>query len=510
MPAPGAKTGHFVLAYVRSSEIQKDGRVSYRIERPKFQELVKLLVQKKYQGVICLCWDRISRNPQDDAIIKNFINQGVDIRFVQANYDKSSAGALHMDIDSMFAAHYSRICSEKIRAANSKLRNEGKTTNRSPIGYFDDGSDHKPLDPERAPIIKKLFEMYVSGEWSMAQLAKWAAKQGLISKGSRPRRTKKEILLGTVHGKKVCRPLTIKSIEKILHNPFYAGFIRYMGELMPGQHKPIISKELFFQVHDLFTSRNFHPTHRIDKPLFVYQGLVTCSCGRRYSPYKKKGHSYYSSNCLADCGNSKRTISGDQLDDLFIDTLDRIALSEEEKAQLEKAIIKELIHAPQIVEEKRLAIENKLAKLRRDLEYMQKNKLTLIREAVYTPQEYSWEMEELRRRLQNINQQKSELSDSDYPKMLSGLFNFTELVKTAKNSYKLFPEAKKKEVFLSFITELKIADGKNPKAAVISAKEGCEKLLKRRCFSDGAASFIKNDLPFIYAYIKNDFPNLKT
>lgn len=70
-------------------KIGSDGLVNYKIERPKFHKLVQMLYQGEYKGVIFLCWDRASRNKSDDSIIDKLLKYGVDIRFVQASYDKS-------------------------------------------------------------------------------------------------------------------------------------------------------------------------------------------------------------------------------------------------------------------------------------------------------------------------------------------------------------------------------------------------------------------------------------
>jgi len=82
--------------------ISEDGLIQYRIERPKFQQLIHSLIRGEYKGVIFLCWDRASRNRNDDNVLRKLMKKmGVDIRFVQANYDNTSAGALHMDVDGM-------------------------------------------------------------------------------------------------------------------------------------------------------------------------------------------------------------------------------------------------------------------------------------------------------------------------------------------------------------------------------------------------------------------------
>src|ERR1700689_5338467 len=48
----------------------KDGLVQYHIDRPKFQKLIQFLSLGLFKGVVCLCWDRMSRNKGDDTIVR--------------------------------------------------------------------------------------------------------------------------------------------------------------------------------------------------------------------------------------------------------------------------------------------------------------------------------------------------------------------------------------------------------------------------------------------------------
>ena len=100
----------------KALKIWKDWLMEYQIERPKFMQMIWLLIEKKYRWVIVLCWDRISRNEQDDMIVKELIdNHWIDIQFVQTQYDKWIWGDLHRDIDWMFARHYSKTMKKEMR-----------------------------------------------------------------------------------------------------------------------------------------------------------------------------------------------------------------------------------------------------------------------------------------------------------------------------------------------------------------------------------------------------------
>jgi hypothetical protein len=41
------------------------------------------------------------------------------------------------------------------------------------------------------------------------------------------------------------RPLMVSGIYRILHNQFYYGVIRFIGEFYPGKHEPMITKNRF-------------------------------------------------------------------------------------------------------------------------------------------------------------------------------------------------------------------------------------------------------------------------
>src|SRR6266516_3800193 len=133
----------------------KNNTVQYRVDRPKFHQLVQMLSRGYFKGVIFLCWDRASRNKGDDTLLRKLMKAGVDIRFTLAQYDKTSAGELHMDIDGMFAEHHSRVTREKVTITMRNARARGLLTHKAPVGYLNPGSmERKPLDPERAPIVR--------------------------------------------------------------------------------------------------------------------------------------------------------------------------------------------------------------------------------------------------------------------------------------------------------------------------------------------------------------------
>ena len=366
--------------------IKDDGTVQYQIDRPKFQELLKFLSEGQFRGVICLCWDRLSRNRGDDTIVRKLLRRGVEVRFVYATYDQSSAGELHMDIDGMFAQHHSRVTSEKVRLATRMKRGEGKCTYRASIGYLNTGSmDHKPWDPERAPIIKDMFQLFATGEWSIPDLTRYAKQQGLKSVPARSPRTKAEMLADD--GKemkdrpKTSRPVRENRIHQILRNPFYVGkIIGPEGALIASlSHDPLVDPETFEQVQSLLSKKRVS-VHYEKKAYRVFRGFVRCAqCRRCYTPYVKKGITYYSSRCLAECSNKKRNCNLEFIDQTSQSLLTALVLTDEEceildaQASTEIALLEERRHRDQARRERTERT------LREELAYLRNNQLALLR-----------------------------------------------------------------------------------------------------------------------------------
>jgi site-specific DNA recombinase len=441
----------------------KDGLVQYHIDRPKFQRLVQFLSLGLFKGVVCLCWDRISRNKGDNTLIGKLIRKGVDVRFVYANYDKTSAGALHMDIDGMFAEHHSRVTSEKVRLTHWNLRERGVVAYKAPIGYLNQGTmEHKPFDPERAPIIKKLFESYATGEWSIADLVGFANDQGLTTTPSRRRRTSDEMLAeesDEVKIEKVSRPMTVSNIQKILTNPFYTGrtFGNENNYVRSVSHEALVDDELFNWVQTMLNKKKVS-LHYVQKLELPFRGLIRCAdCHRVYTPYLQKGIQYFGARCAASCANPKKSFNLSFLEQEVGKFIDRLVLAENELIQMDASTTTDI----SIFEEKRLKEielnDRRKKKIREDLTYLRTNKLQLLKSCVYTPEILLQEENGLNTELAGL-QEKEIISDLSMQAVIEDIQKLSELLKIG-SAYYSFAKSPEKERFISIIfSELSISE----------------------------------------------------
>jgi site-specific DNA recombinase len=299
--------------------IEDNGLVQFRIERPKFYKLIQFLNKGYFKGVVILCWDRISRNKGDETVIRKLIKAGIDFRFVLATYDKSSAGALHMDIDGMFAEHHSRVTSEKVSLTIKSQRERGICTYKAPVGYLNLGRmDHKPFDEERGPVIRQLFELYATGTWTLKALTRWAVEQGFTMPPFRRRKTLEEKLAEEEDDvsqtiQPISRIPTYTGMQKILTNPFYSG--KVLGNngiyVQSNSHEALISQELFDKVQIALNKKKVS-MHYAEQVHIPFRGLIRCEdCKRLYTPYIKKGIVYFGARCAANCTNTHKSFNID-------------------------------------------------------------------------------------------------------------------------------------------------------------------------------------------------------
>ena len=486
----------------------KDGTVQYRINRPKFYRLVQFLNKGYFKGVIVLCWDRASRNKGDNNVIEKLMKQGVDFRFTLATYDKTSSGALHMDIDSMFAEHHSRVTSEKVSLAIEDLRGKGICTYKAPVGYLNLGSmENKPFDPIRAPIIKEMFERYATGQYSLSDLARWANMQGFTMPPVRRRRTDDEILAedddeDALKITPVERPITINNVHKILNNPFYIGMV--LGNeyqyVRSASHKALVSNELFEKVQSILGSKKVS-VHYTQKLNHLYRGILRCgACGRTYTPYTKKGFLYFGSRCAKACSNSMKSLNLSFLETSIGNLMQNLSFTDEELERLDAGTNTDIALLDHKRKNEIEGFERQKRKIREDLTYLNANRLILLRSGVYTPEAFLQEEHRLNTELAEL-QTKESASDVSMFEVIKDVIELSELLKRLYFYYQNAKSPEREDYVRKLFSELSFSE----KTLKIKCNNGLQVLESRfysMCDPTGWISELKHQNNLIKLTIK--------
>ena len=443
--------------------VTEDGQMMMQIERPKFQKLLHYLSKGYFKGAVFYCWDRASRNPADGVAIKKLISSGVDMRFVIADYDQSSAGALHMDVDDMFSQHHSRVTSEKVTANGKQTRKDGKVNYRAPIGYINEGNvDWKPLDPERAPIIAETFHMYATGDWTLSDIAFWCNEQGLRTVPMRRKRTQEEMLAeeeDEVTIEKVSRLITFNSVSRWLKSPFYIGMTldEHGDYKKSASHEPLIDEKTFNRVQEQLNKKKVSK-HYTDKLDLLYRGMIRCKdCERAFCPYEKKNHLYLGLKCKKDCTNTTKSINEDFIQEQVGEILTHLYFTDSESEQIDAHIKNDLAVLEQRREKQLERNERRKKTIREKLAYLRTEKLNLLQTGAYTAPDYMEESKVLEDELLSL-QTEEQISDEAMSATVKDILKLSELVKNISFYWEHLENNEKETITRLIFSELYVMD----------------------------------------------------
>jgi len=227
--------------------------------RPIFNEMLSRIQKGEAQGIVCWKIDRLSRNPVDSGKIQWLLQQGI-IQHIQTHNQSHypNDNVLMMSVELGMANEYVRQLSENTARGLRQKARRGEFPSFAPIGYINNPATKKIEVHKDAKVVKKLFELYATGKHNLKYLAEFMEKSGLKSRKN--------------------NRCNISRISSILTNPFYYGHFRHGGEMYEGNHKPIISKELFDKANAVLRGRSQRLDVATDpRPLC---GLLKCaSCG---------------------------------------------------------------------------------------------------------------------------------------------------------------------------------------------------------------------------------------
>lgn len=295
-------------------------------QRPVFKEVLEDIRRGRYTGILTWAPDRLSRNAGDLGSVVDLMDEKklLEIRTYGQHFKNSPNEKFLLMI----------LCSQ------AKLENDNKSINVKrglktrvemglwpappPTGYLKekrmDRKCETLIDPDRAPVIKQMFEKVAYEKWSGRKVYNWL---------------KFDLNFKTAYGNK---NLSLSNIYILLQNTFYYGVFEYpknSGNWYTGKHKPIISRELFDLVQEQVKSQVL----RVQEPKeFAFTKLITCGlCGSGISADEKfkklkdgsvNRHVYYLCSKSKDKNCKSGYINEIELINQFENLIDRISVNE--------------------------------------------------------------------------------------------------------------------------------------------------------------------------------------
>ena len=322
--------------------------------RPIFNEMIRLLEKGKAEGIVAWHPDRLARNSMDGGKVIYLVDKGViqDLKFPTYRFDNTAQGKFMLSIAFGQSKYYVDNLAENIkRGIRQKIRN-GVYSGPAPVGYLNDPKSRTIVsDKNKAALVRKMFELYSTGEYTIERLVDTITTLGFTTRNG--------------------KPVSLSKCQLILSNPFYYGLMRYWGETFEGRHEPIITKKLFDRVQEVVRRRG--KPRKQHKHYFVFRGLIRCGkCGAMITAEIQKGYHYY--HCtrkLMPCKHNSQTfIREEELAKQIRATIQKVSLCDDWTAKILNELEKDrdkdvqsLRPQQQNLQRQLSVIDNKLNKL---------------------------------------------------------------------------------------------------------------------------------------------------
>ena len=255
--------------------------------RSVFDSMIRRVEKGEANGIIAWHPDRLARNSVDGGKIIYLIDIGkiVDLKFSTYNFENTSQGKFMLTIIFGQSKYYVDSLSENVKRGNRTKLEKGLWPGPAPIGYLNDKVEKTIVkDPDRFPLVKKMWELMYSEAYSPSKILEIATSQWGL-------RTPKKKRIGG-------KPLSQSAVYRIFTNSFYCGLMERNGEVYKGKHEPMITQENFYKVQKLFGRKGIP---RPQKHTFAFTGLIRCSeCGCFITAEEKinrQGHHYIYYHC---------------------------------------------------------------------------------------------------------------------------------------------------------------------------------------------------------------------
>lgn len=206
--------------------------------RPKFAEMMRKVHEGKIHGIVAWLPDRMSRNEIDAGNITYAVRSDIlkDLKFVKYPFFNSPEGIKQLQDSLTDSQYYSaKLGVDVKRGLNDKLI-MGRMPCQAPIGYLNTklatrGENKIIEDPERFNIVRKMWDLLLTGNYSVPQIRDIATNElGLLTL------KKKKIGGGSIG---------YSSTYDMFANIFYTGCFMYKGKIYNGEHKPMITMAEF-------------------------------------------------------------------------------------------------------------------------------------------------------------------------------------------------------------------------------------------------------------------------
>lgn len=401
-----------VEEFTDAETAKKAGRINFlaMAERLKKSKDIKMILVEKT--------DRLTRNFQDYVLIDDLIQKlDIEVHLVKEGEILSQRAKSHTKlihgIKVVLAKNFIDNLSEETSKGMMEKAAQGHWPSTAPYGYRNNKETRLvELDPEKSSYVKRAFELYSTGAYSIKRLVNKLYEEGYRFRPSNPK-------------------ASTSNIHHMLTNKFYTGHFVFRGIQRVGHHTPIITMELFNMVQRQLKTGNKPDYEKRD---IAYANLITCGhCGCNVvGDIKQKGRyiyyrcTHYKQKC------PDKYIREEKLREQFIEMVQAFAPTEEQYQWMVEGLKRTNTLKDQEVTARREYLNAEISRLNSRLSQLYEDKLDRIINADF----YQQKAKEGQERLAELQEQLERVQAASEKQMALGL----QILVFAKNASPLFSQ----------------------------------------------------------------------
>ena len=403
--------------------------------RPEFQKLLKNVENRKYDAVLIIDVDRLSRgNKKEQGLIEDIFAKSDTLIITPSEIIdlNTEGGAFTADVKGFIARAEYRMIKKRLKEGKKRSVTEGKDLSRfQPYGYSKDIQTKKLIPNEYADNARMIFELY-DKIGTINGLIKELHSLGINSPTGKPYWHK-------------------KSLQRVLTNKKYIGYMFHFKDSInyteiPNAHTPLISEELFERVNGKLSKLKDTKENRKYDLANPFAGISKCGLCNKALKFARLKYNYMMCENKA-CNN--KMIRFDDYEHVFIEKLEDILKS----ITVNISTLQDTTDNIRFLENALKDIEKEKA----ELAIRENNLYVYLENNTYTPDIFKIRLDQLNKeRSELLERETNILQKIEYEKQLkTKIHDVAPTIRNALEIYHISSAKQKNRILKAFVREVR-------------------------------------------------------
>lgn len=242
-------------------------------KRPDFQRMLRDAERGAFEAVLCWKMDRFARNRYDSATYKYRLKKcGVRLYYAAETIPEGPEGIILESVMEGYAEYYSENLSQNVKRGNYESAKELKTLGLTLLGLRKGADGRFEIDPETAPVVRRIFEEYAAGIPAKDIYKKLNDEGYRTTRGGR---------------------FNKNSIRRIIQNERYAGVYLFKDMRVEGGIPAIVDRDLWEKCQKVAQQHHVSPAAERGVSYLLTTKLFCGHCGEAMTGESVSSIYYY-------------------------------------------------------------------------------------------------------------------------------------------------------------------------------------------------------------------------